>query len=179
MEIWKPVYGLESRYEASSTGKIRGIDPHRGHHVGKILKTTIDDCGYEKIYIAVSANKQRTTRVHILVCLAFHGPAPTELHTVNHKDGDKKNNVPENLEWMTRQEQSIHSYHVLGNIKTRPRGHGVHWRANYTDDEIRLIRKLHKEGFGYHRIRSALGNKTSWVAIQMIVTGKTYYHVPD
>ena len=137
--------------------------------------------GYYQVGLAQSgsARNRITRKVHTLVCLAFVGLPPTQLHTVNHKNGDKLDNRPENLEWMTRREQSIHSYSVLNNKITRPRGKGVHWCANYSDDEVRLIRKLHRDGLGYHRIRTALGNKTSWVAIQMIVTGKTYTHVSD
>lgn len=179
MEIWKPVHGMEDRYEASNTGKIKGIFTCNSHPFQRILATCLDERGYEKVYIIGPNNKKLTTRVHILVCLAFIGPKPSELHTVNHKDGNKLNNKPENLEWMTKSEQMHHSYKVLGNIATRPRGKGVHWRAVYSDDEVRLIRKLHKEGLGYHRIRTALGNKTSWVPIQMIVKRKTYYHVSD
>ena len=179
MEIWQPIFGLETRYEASNQGRIRGILQYGKHKVGRILKTSLCARGYEKVYIVIDTQKKRTTRVHKLVCLAFHGAAPSVFHTVNHKDGNKQNNVPENLEWMTPKEQSQHSYHTLNNIQTRPRGKGIHWCANYSDDEIRLIRKLHREGVGYHKIRAALGNKTSWVAIQMIVVGKTYTHVND
>jgi len=179
MEIWKPVCGLEGRYEASNLGKIRSTWLNNKRPYSRIMKTSIDERGYAKLCITTPDGSKRCTRAHILVCKAFHGHPPTEFHTVNHKDGVKLNNVPENLEWMTRKEQAIHSYHVLNNIETRPRGKGVHWRANYSDDEIRLIRKLHRDGLGYHKIRRELGNKTSWVAIQMIITKKTYYHVSD
>lgn len=178
MEIWKEVFGLEGRYEASNFGRIRSTWLKNGKPYSRIMKTTTDERGYAKFTITVE-NKKVCTRAHILVCKAFHGAPPTELHTVNHKDGNKLNNIPENLEWMTRQEQSIHSYRVLGNTSTRPRGYGNHWCANYTDDEVRLIRKLHKEGMGYHKICNHLGNKTTWVPIQFIVKGKTYSHVKD
>lgn len=178
MEEWKPVAGMEDRYEASSLGKVRAVWLKNGKPYGKIMSTSFDEHGYVKIYITVNG-KSRCTRTHILVCKAFHGLPPTDLHTVNHKDGNKSNNVPENLEWMTRKEQAIHSYQILGNISKRPRGYGKHWRANYTDDEIKLIRTLHKNGMSYHKICNYLGNKTSWVSIQMIITGKTYNHVSD
>lgn len=175
MEIWKDIPGWKN-YKASQYGEIKS------NFTGKIMKpckNCPNDRGYLQLSLVADNGKRLTRKVHTLVCLAFHGNYPSLSHTVNHKDGNKLNNVASNLEWMTRQEQSIHSYHFLNNIEKRPRGKGVHWCANYSDDEIRLIRKLHREGLGYHRIRTALGNKTSWVAIQMIVTGKTYSHVSD
>ncbi len=175
MEIWKDVPTFEN-YQASNFGQVRS----------KITGTIMRACknhpnerGYYQLSLTISTNQRVTRKVHTLVCLAFHGLPPTPAHTVNHKDGNKLNNHESNLEWMTRSEQSKHSYHDLHNIKTRPRGKDVHWRANYSDDEVRLIRSLHRQGLGYHRIRTALGCKTSWVAIQMLITGKTYTHVKD
>ena len=41
--------------------------------------------------------------VHRLVAKAFLEPPPSEKHTiVNHIDGDRANNRPENLKWVTR-----------------------------------------------------------------------------
>lgn len=48
--------------------------------------------------------------VHRLVCLAFHGPAPSEKHQINHKDGVKDNNDPDNLEWVTPGQNQQHAY---------------------------------------------------------------------
>lgn len=176
MEIWKAVPGLENRYFASNTGKIKGIFTCGGHGRPRILKTCLDECGYEKIYIKTDTGK-RTTRVHILVCLAFVGPKPSDRHTVNHKDGNKLNNTPDNLEWATFSQQMVHAYKVLDMGKNLARGYGNHWLAVYTDDEIREIRRLYQSGMGYHKIMNHFGNKSSWVTIQRIITGKCYQHV--
>lgn len=175
MEIWKDIAGFPN-YQASSFGNIRSnITGTRM----KFCKNHPDHRGYYQVSLTMSPAQRITRKVHTLVCIAFHGQKPTDAHTVNHKDGNKLNNTPENLEWATRQKQSQHFYDELNGKAKRPRGHGVHWRASYTDDEIRLIRSLHKSGLGYHKIRDRLGNKTSWVAIQMIITGKTYAHVTN
>lgn len=37
--------------------------------------------------------------VHRLVALCFHGPAPQGMPFVKHKDGNRSNNTPENVQW--------------------------------------------------------------------------------
>jgi hypothetical protein len=41
----------------------------------------------------------RLMLLHRVICESFHGPAPTELHQVNHLNENKLDNRPENLEW--------------------------------------------------------------------------------
>ena len=60
--------------------------------------------------------KQRRLSVHRLVAEAFI-PNPENKETVNHIDGNKNNNNIDNLEWVSRRQNSLHSYHVLGNKK--------------------------------------------------------------
>lgn len=45
--------------------------------------------------------------VHRLVCIWFHGDAPTQCHVVNHIDGDTLNNHKDNLEWCTQSENVL------------------------------------------------------------------------
>jgi hypothetical protein len=49
---------------------------------------------------------------HRLVYLHFKGPIPPGI-TVNHEDGIKKRNHPDNLTLATYSEQQIHATHVL------------------------------------------------------------------
>ena len=175
MEHWKIIPGYEN-YEASSFGRVRNASTG---HVMSMCKNMPNNSGYYQIKLMKKEKGTGTItrKAHTLVCLAFIGLPPTDLHTVNHKNGDKLDNRPENLEWMTRSEQSTHSYQTLGNVQSRPRGHGNHWRANYTDEEVLEIRKLHASGMSYHKITAHFSNRTSWVPIQMIVKRKTYTHI--
>lgn len=44
--------------------------------------------------------------VHKLVCLAWHGPPPSEDAMVLHYDDNPENNVPSNLRWGTRKQNA-------------------------------------------------------------------------
>lgn len=48
-------------------------------------------------------------RVSRLVCASYHGPAPFEGAVVDHIDGNKHNNRPDNLEWVTQAENLLRS----------------------------------------------------------------------
>ena len=48
-------------------------------------------------------------RVHRIVATAFHGPAPSEQHVVDHIDTNRQNNRPENLRWSTKLENTLNN----------------------------------------------------------------------
>lgn len=48
-------------------------------------------------------------RVHRIVATAYHGPAPTEQHVVDHIDTNRQNNRPENLRWLTKLENTLNN----------------------------------------------------------------------
>ncbi len=74
---------------------------------GKILKPKIDKYGYE--VITLSNNKIRKSySVHRLIAQAFIANEENKP-TVNHIDGNKRNNNYKNLEWATHKEQKEHS----------------------------------------------------------------------
>lgn len=58
-------------------------------------------------YLQVSLwenGKGKTYYVHQLIALAFHGPRPSPRHHAAHRDGNKRNNTPINVEWITKEE---------------------------------------------------------------------------
>lgn len=68
--------------------------------------------GYDAGYPAVTYNengKQIHKTVHRLVGKAFL-KRKEGANEINHKDGNKENNHASNLEWVTRQENTVHAY---------------------------------------------------------------------
>ena len=90
IEKWKQIPNLP--YEISSLGKIRNLQ-------GKVLKTYIQNSGYEQIKINYQGLHIHKS-IHRLVAEAFI-PNPNNLPIVNHKDENPANNIVSNLEWCT------------------------------------------------------------------------------
>ncbi len=75
----------------------------------RILKTTKSGAGYLAVSLS-RKDKKRFEYVHRIIAKAFIGES---VLTVNHKDGNKKNNKPENLEYLTISENIRHSIFFL------------------------------------------------------------------
>lgn len=61
-------------------------------------------CKNGYMYVAVKkVGKTKFAPVHRMVCSAFNGPCPVDGYQVDHINGDRKDNRPCNLEWVTPQ----------------------------------------------------------------------------
>jgi len=98
-----------------------------------------------------SHGKKRQCLAHRLVWLHVHGPVPDGL-TINHIDGVKDNNRPENLELATHGEQALHALHV---IHTRvPTAGERSWTAKLNEAQVSDIRQR----YGLGEKQKALAN---------------------
>lgn len=107
-EEWRPVVGFP--YSVSNCGRVRS--EHSCTRNGKIMRTRMDRYGYPVVMIQ-SRGRIRVRTVHGIVAEAFLGPRPFNQQ-VNHKNGDKTDNQPDNLEWVTPFANIKHALDVLG-----------------------------------------------------------------
>ena len=100
MEIWKSLEFMGyPDYEISTLGSVKSLNYLRSGKE-RIITQCSDKDGY--FLVTISNGKQKTFRVHRLVCLAFL-ENPENLPIINHKDENKQNNHVDNLEYCTYQ----------------------------------------------------------------------------
>lgn len=101
MEEWRDIPNTNGEYMVSNYGAVVTTK------TGRILLPAIDHRGYERVCL-FKKDRRRRYRVHRLVAITFI-PNPDNLPQVNHKDGNKRNNCVDNLEWVTNEENMKHS----------------------------------------------------------------------
>ena len=97
---------LAGQYLISNDGKIFSLKSN------KILKQNINKkTGYYGVCVSLGGReKKKLIKTHIAVAMTFVDGYDDGL-VVNHKDGNKTNNFAENLEWVTKSENTFHAYH--------------------------------------------------------------------
>lgn len=104
--IWREIPGFSS-YAANSLGQIKH---KRKNKQPKVVEVPSSKGTYLRTSALSDDKKHRSKEIHHLVCLAFHGLPPNDDYEVNHKDGNKHNNTPDNLEWVTRSKNLTEAY---------------------------------------------------------------------
>lgn len=100
--------------------------------------------------------------VHRLVTGAFLGESELE---VNHKDGDKKNNKIENLEYVTRSENIRHSIYRLGNTHAKKGDENSNSKIKNEDSASLLNDYL--MGFDKRCLAKKYGVSSSYIMIKL------------
>lgn len=72
--------------------------------------------------------------IHRLVASVWLPPRPSPDHAIDHVDGDRSNNTPQNLEWVTVRENAQRWHRQNPNYNRD--------RATLTPDDVREIRRL-------------------------------------
>jgi hypothetical protein len=128
MESWKPIKGYEGFYLISNKGNVLALEKtvtcerygknYTQTYPQKTLKLTTSNYGYAVVSLFNRVSpKAKQHLVHRLVAQAFVSNDQESKNQVNHKDGNKLNNHAENLEWVTTQENTAHSWAIGLNDK--------------------------------------------------------------
>lgn len=127
--------------------------------------------GYLCVHVAVDGNV-RKVMAHRVVWLAFHGEIDDDLE-VNHLDGIKKHNAPDNLELVTH---SDNMKHAAANGWVQMFSGEDHPNAVLTIQKVRRIREILASGvLASAEIARMFGVASS--TIQKIKDGRTWANV--
>jgi len=117
--------------------------------------------GYRNIRAMIDGRRM-TALSHRLVWLHVHGPIPDGM-TINHKNGNKSDNSPGNLELATDSEQMLHAIRVLKRGKAAHQTGEKNHYAKLTTEQVEEI-----------RLARSKGEKLSTIAARY---GVTFQHV--
>lgn len=133
MEEWKDIEGYEGYYQVSNYGRVKSLKRnYLGHdivHQEIILKPWLASRGY--FYVNLSGTHHC---IHRLVSKAFISNLDNKPQ-VNHINGVKTDNRPENLEWCNASDNLIHAY----KIGSRPQIGEKHHFSKLNSFQVRVI----------------------------------------
>jgi hypothetical protein len=155
-------------YEVSDRGNVRRSEPGRKTWAGRILKPVVHNIGYEAVRPTVSG-KNKHFYIHDLVAAAFIGPKPNGA-SVNHKNGDKRDNRPSNLEYVSHAENMRHAAET--GLMTRGEDHPG---SKMTEESVRQLRIDREKGDSFSQIARKHG--LSIATAYQIVKRKYWSHV--
>jgi hypothetical protein len=179
VEDWRPVVGYEALYSVSSQGAVRLEVSRQNKRAGTIVKPSLTLDGYHQVRLGTGELAIRNGRqeaigkrfmAHRLVAAAFIGPCPAGL-VVNHKNGRKLDNRPENLEYVSTIENVHHAIRELGH-----RRDGEHNpAAKLAPEQVIELRTRAASGVSYPVLSREFGIDA--VIVGGIARGRLWKHV--
>jgi len=179
-EIWLTSPLAPDHVEVSNLGRARTLDrlapvlngKDQGKtqlRKGKILSPWIAKNGYFHISIQIGDTRKKYL-LHRLVASAFCSDFDPKI-TVNHKDGNKLNNIPSNLEWVTLNENTSHQWRI-GLVNLRGENHPI---SKLTEEKVLSIREKLSSNISYSTLAKEFS--VSIAAIYKIANRKSWNHI--
>lgn len=139
-EIWKDIKGYEGLYQVSNLGRVRSLDRKRwdGRKWCKCKGRTLVGRPTKMGYLRVGLGRGVDCYIHRLVAQAFLVNTNNKSQ-INHKDGNKRNNSVNNLEWCSNSENMAHAAK-----KRLMRSGELHSNHKLTKDAVSYIRNKYQ-----------------------------------
>ena len=172
-EIWRDIKGYKKFYQVSNLGRVKSLGGRNGCKKRPIIMKCNND--KKERYHRVLFSKKGSVRrfmVHRLVAEAFI-PNLKNKPIVNHKDGNKRNNRVDNLEWATLSEDSLHAF-KLGLQKPK-KGEESHF-ATVNRFQVQRIKLMWEIGGITQREIAKIFNVGKG-CVESILQGKTWKHI--
>ena len=97
-EVWEDIEGYNGKYQISNLGKVKNTE------TGRLMTVYINNNGYQRTSFNYKG-KIKHYYIHRLIAKAFI-PNPENKPHINHINTIRDDNRIENLEWVTRKENS-------------------------------------------------------------------------
>lgn len=132
--------------------------------------------GYPKVMFTVNGKRYSIYAHRVVWMIANQADIPPGLE-INHKNGVRHDNRPENLEPMTPQENALHAGQVLKTLGKRDQRGGKNSTSKLTAQQVLEIRKLWSDG---EANQTTIGKlyRISQATVSSIVCHKTWKHLP-
>ena len=161
--IWR-----NAEFTGGGVPTLKWVEPRRAE------RSASEEDGYIRVMFHDSGERLMVQAHRIIWMVVNRADIPAPLE-VNHKDGVKYHNHPDNLELLTRPENVKHAIHVLGR-KPKAQNGTANTFAKLTDQQVMEIRALWaSQTMSQRQIAERFGLKQA--TISCIVTGKTWRHL--
>lgn len=154
---------IKDYYTINSNGKIFSDNS------GEMKTRNRAGTEYQIINFSTTNGKKKTYRLHRLVMMAFEPIDNMAEMEVNHKDGNKKNNKLENLEWCTASENQQHAFKT--GLQHARKGECSNF-SKLKRSDIEKIHNLRNQGLTQKEIAKIIGCTPS--NISCILNNKTW-----
>lgn len=144
-----------------------------GHIYDSLRKVFVSECPVKMGYLIVhlkDGGKSKVYTVHRIIGRVFCSGFRKELD-INHKNGNKKDNRPENLEWVTRSENILHAYRtgLRESSKGKPKNTlalgVVRVSADGTEKRYRTLQEASEDtGASHQNISKVISGKRTYAA---------------
>lgn len=110
-EIWKDIPHYEGLYQVSNYGRVKSLERFQQNHSKlqrvpeRIKAQVLKPNGYQAVNLYKNG-RGKMEYVHRLVAMAFLDN-PERKPQVDHIDGDRANNILENLRWVNQSENNL------------------------------------------------------------------------